>query len=92
MKLTASVSISAEVPDYVSTLSPRPTTDADRTLGIKKGLFRWIANVDNVPDDSTFLLGPVDVSFPTGKVSAKTLLSRIGLRLMLPCDSLSSPS
>ena len=63
-----------EVPDWASTLSiPMPNSSPvmDDKVGFSKASFEWQGPSSNTvtPTPSRFQLGPLDVVFPTGKLS-----------------------
>ena len=63
-----------EVPDWASTLSiPMPNSShvMDDKVGFSKASFEWQGPSSNTvtPTPSRFQLGPLDVVFPTGKLS-----------------------
>ncbi|KAJ4485740.1 P-loop containing nucleoside triphosphate hydrolase protein [Lentinula aciculospora] len=58
-----------EVPAWVSAFSMSTATESDPKIGFTQAIFGWQITPPEGPDSDSFQLGPLDFTFPTGKVS-----------------------
>jgi ABC-type siderophore export system fused ATPase/permease subunit len=58
-----------DVPDWASTLTASTLASSDGEVGFRTATFAWQVVPNSAPSPARFRLGPLDITFPRGKLT-----------------------